>query len=452
MEQLVIVQLMLVFGADRALYMLRFMRRGKITPSHKTYHALIAGCARESMPDVGLSLYVEMRTCGHLPSSRSGSPLIEALSHAGRLEAALLVLRDMARCAEGLGTAVAAALSALGEQPEDGRIYGAPTLVQGSGRYHAAQQLQQLTASLPQLELSYRTEGDEELQLPGSTGASVTTGDPGKRRPEHDTLSHSAHTDKSPASKMQTASSSSSLNDVAGKNKRDWGWPGTARVRASSIQPGVDEKHSTRNNAQRFSPTAKRGGKKSQQKQKRKHHALRKSDMLPTIEAVAAIVLGMCLANEGKLAVQLYGQLRRQGSAALSGLLIRGSRVFELLMEGFCRSGRVHEALSIFDDWKAAREALLHHHLHNSNSENLGEREQFGSEGAAGRGGLFRLPKLSNVTLAYLEASCHACSDQEDVRWRVYDVCAVMRQQQEDKKSNKLLRPKKGSHHVKEAL
>ena len=66
--------------------------------------------------------------------------------------------------------------------------------------------------------------------------------------------------------------------------------------------------------------------------------------------------------------------------------------------------------------------------------------------------GMHRLPRLSNVTLAYLEASCHACSDQEDVKWRVYDVCAVMRQQQEDKKANKLLRPKKGSHHVSEAL
>jgi pentatricopeptide repeat protein len=191
--------------------------------------------------------------------------------------------------------------------------------------------------------------------------------------------------------------------------------------------------------------------------------------MLPTIEAVAAIVLACAIADEGKVALQLYEQLRRQGAAALSGLLQRGSRLFELLMEGCCRSGRVHEALAIFDDWKAARDIVVQHHLQSKvgSVSACGLSEQGvaddASIGGTADGGAavvacdnhehshaVRLPKLSNVTLAFLEASCHACSDQEDVRWRMYDVCALMRQQEEDKRARRLPRPKKGSHHVKE--
>lgn len=55
-----------------------------------------------------------------------------------------------------------------------------------------------------------------------------------------------------------------------------------------------------------------------------------------------------------------------------------------------------------------------------------------------------RFPKLSNVTLAFLEACCR----REPVyEWRVFDVCAIMRQQKEQKRQAGLARPQKASHH-----
>ena len=46
----------------------------------------------------------------------------------------------------------------------------------------------------------------------------------------------------------------------------------------------------------------------------------------------------------------------------------------------------------------------------------------------AASGGACRFPKLSNVTLAFLESSCRREGIEE---WRVYDVVATMRQQKE---------------------
>lgn len=58
---------------------------------------------------------------------------------------------------------------------------------------------------------------------------------------------------------------------------------------------------------------------------------------------------------------------------------------------------------------------------------------------------LVKFPTLSNVTLAFLEACCRG---SEEHTWRVYDVCAAMRQQRERKVEAKLARPFKKSHHV----
>ena len=55
-----------------------------------------------------------------------------------------------------------------------------------------------------------------------------------------------------------------------------------------------------------------------------------------------------------------------------------------------------------------------------------------------------QLPRLSNVTLAFLEACCRADAAFE---WRVFDVCAAMRQQSERKQQALLARPRKLSHH-----
>ena len=60
-----------------------------------------------------------------------------------------------------------------------------------------------------------------------------------------------------------------------------------------------------------------------------------------------------------------------------------------------------------------------------------------------------KFPTLSNVTLAFLEACCRV---SEEHAWRVYDVCAVMRQQKERKADAALARPPKRSHHVADAV
>ena len=60
-----------------------------------------------------------------------------------------------------------------------------------------------------------------------------------------------------------------------------------------------------------------------------------------------------------------------------------------------------------------------------------------------------KLPNLSNATLAFLESCCRGSPEHE---WRVYDVCAVMRQQKERKREAALARPAKKSHHVADAV
>ena len=80
--------------------------------------------------------------------------------------------------------------------------------------------------------------------------------------------------------------------------------------------------------------------------------------------------------------------------------------------------------LQVFDDWKTHVSHAL---------------EQ-GTEAG-------QLPRLSNVTLAFLEACCRADLAFE---WRVFDVCAAMRQQSERKQQAQLARPRKLSHHFYE--
>ena len=63
------------------------------------------------------------------------------------------------------------------------------------------------------------------------------------------------------------------------------------------------------------------------------------------------------------------------------------------------------------------------------------------------------VPRLSIVTLAFLEACCRAQADRlsgkeaQSFQLRVYDVCATMRQQQDRKVQATLPRPRKASHH-----
>jgi hypothetical protein len=136
-----------------------------------------------------------------------------------------------------------------------------------------------------------------------------------------------------------------------------------------------------------------------------------------------------------------------------------------LHIDSFCKT------LQVFDDWKAARDDwLAAQQQHAPNIDELGSPagvlETAPSGGATSTSkrhssrGLAvvasgaaeappapptRYPKLSTVSLAFLEACCRA---EAGCGWRVYDVCAVMRQQKELKRQAGLARPQKQSHHV----
>eukprot|EP01025_Chloroclados_australasicus_P069364 TRINITY_DN9775_c0_g2_i1.p1 TRINITY_DN9775_c0_g2~~TRINITY_DN9775_c0_g2_i1.p1 ORF type:complete len:468 (-),score=43.34 TRINITY_DN9775_c0_g2_i1:185-1588(-) len=107
----------------------------------------------------------------------------------------------------------------------------------------------------------------------------------------------------------------------------------------------------------------------------------------------------------------------------------RNRRMFESLINVSCQLDDIAFGLRVFDDWKAG---CIEIKLKGRNGE-LGKN--------------FVPPKLSSVTLAYLEACCR---QKPEFEWRVYDVCAAMRQQREQSKQAKLSHPTKTSHHFKE--
>lgn len=180
--------------------------------------------------------------------------------------------------------------------------------------------------------------------------------------------------------------------------------------------------------------------------------------------------------------------------------------MWELLIENYCRQNKVGKALQVFDDWKAAGDTWMaaqqQHVAHSGDSAgaDLSVHSSNGNAAGSGGGGSFdssismgsfeemlaepaaaaespraaqlqqqqgsgharagdaaaaaaaavappaplRYPKLSNVSLAFLEACCRR---EPDYEWRVFDVCAVMRQQKEQKRQAALARPHKASHH-----
>lgn len=157
--------------------------------------------------------------------------------------------------------------------------------------------------------------------------------------------------------------------------------------------------------------------------------------MLPTPESIASLTI--TLARTGLLtpAMTLYSHLRINDLATLVPLSRSHGQMFEQLLELNCRESRVAEALEIFDDWKAASDLVVQ----------VAARSPFAGEESDTDASAVRAPRLSTVTLAFLEACCH--SSPADMQWRVYDVCAVMRRQFELKALEKDAQPRKSSHH-----
>ncbi|KAK9831866.1 hypothetical protein WJX81_003174 [Elliptochloris bilobata] len=144
--------------------------------------------------------------------------------------------------------------------------------------------------------------------------------------------------------------------------------------------------------------------------------------LVPHLTAIGALVHSFACSGDLDTAFRLYRQVRDdpEGAAAMT---LTHRPMFQALIEAACRSDSTACALKVFDDWKAfaARAAK-----------------------GAGDGEPVQEPRLSNVTLAYLEACCR---EEAAFEWRVYDVCAAMRQQSERRRQSRLAHPRKQSHH-----
>ena len=229
-------------------------------------------------------------------------------------------------------------------------------------------------------------------------------------------------------------------------------------------------------------------------------YSLRKRALVPNGDALASLAQGHAAAGLLSQAWKYYAQLRRH-SYSLQKATSSHRRLFEALIEGNCRQNNLKRALIVFDDWKAASalwtttnkkntsplksiseddESTLHfvqsqehgaaqrnasadhdgnsllnhyqgnadhhqgnanYHQRNATQHAVTEHQHALKEQQQRR---TKTPKLSNVALAYLEASCNNDPNQ---RWRVYDVLAVMRSQKESKRQSQLARPEKPSHH-----
>ncbi|KAL0036148.1 hypothetical protein WJX79_005812 [Trebouxia sp. C0005] len=147
------------------------------------------------------------------------------------------------------------------------------------------------------------------------------------------------------------------------------------------------------------------------------------------IVSLSALVHAFAIADDIHQCDRLYQQLQRD-KRGLPGLTQFNRRMWESTIEAACRAGRTDWALQVFDDWKASSMTFMFVQ-------------------PADQAKPAKLPSLSNATLAFLESCCRGSPEHE---WRVYDVCAVMRQQKERKREAALARPAKKSHHVADAV
>jgi pentatricopeptide repeat protein len=212
--------------------------------------------------------------------------------------------------------------------------------------------------------------------------------------------------------------------------------------------------------------------KTSQSKPRARKSNLPKRAHVPDAYALASLSQAFAARGQLREAWRFYTQLRRWFEKGMQDTCATHRRMFEALIEGHCRSGNVQRALVVFDDWKAASTAWyaargmprsktsedssdVDPEKSDPNMESYYEAKltsltrdmTVGSAMAICHPILKkRPPKLSNVTLAFLEACCR--SETSLPEWRVYDVCSVMRTQKDRKLQETLDRPLKASHHV----
>ena len=399
--------------------MLNFMRGRDMTPTHGTWHALIAATASAQHADTALQLYSEIRTKGHLPTSKSGSALVIALAKAHELQAALLVLRDMHCCANGLTAPVeqlaAQAAQYVGES-------GPGTLL----AWHN-----------PEFRITGRPVRGAQLVDLARTMANVEICD-ARAQPD---------TEPAPESVMQLL-----------RKQLD-----------QQLDPSNDDDAANGQQQTAHTPPEEQGAhSRARRRARRKHlqsvgqrgtQQLQKHDMLPSARAVSHMTLALALGSHCGAAMHLYRALRAHGTATLAHFALHAVQLFEQLITLNCRKGDVHTALLVFDDWRACCDMLLRHpSLWRDTSSSAFDPSDADSAAFAAQAerawqsrGADVPSKLSNVTLAYLEACCHTAAEAAEpgLEWRTHDVSAVMRQQEEAKRERNRLRPRKESHHVR---
>jgi pentatricopeptide repeat protein len=143
---------------------------------------------------------------------------------------------------------------------------------------------------------------------------------------------------------------------------------------------------------------------------------------LDVIDAEARCALIVAMARSEKLdraldiwrdspKAQSFSKARKHTSSEGNDYIGDVRAMYECLIEVCCHEDRIDDALEVFDHLKDAG------------------------------------VRVSTVTLAFLESSCRRCRVEE---WRMFDVCAQMRAQVEQKNEGRLAKPTKMSHHVRD--
>ncbi|KAL4457635.1 hypothetical protein ABPG75_012500 [Micractinium tetrahymenae] len=427
------------------------MRAQGLSPSAVTYGCLLSACERTGEVDLGFELYKQACDEGVVPSDQMHDMLIGMCTEAQRLEEAVDLVKRLARQPRpasasivGAGAGGAGAAAGGAGSVATGGAGGAGVVGGGGGAVSGLQE-HTLNSLIRALCSKYIDRALRMLSLCQAMGMrpsrrtylSLITG---CAKGSQSSRAYDLYrTLRSQGMDADGSTASALIISLCQANQLD-----TAEVVYNdSLACAWRAEH-----AALPAPMARRGG-------------LSNRAQLPDAEALAALVQAFAAAGDLRSAAKYYKQLRRSGRSGLAAVSVSQRRMWELLIESYCRQNKVRQALQVFDDWKSAGDAWMAaqqqhqaHDLEGTLGSGSGDDGLLGG-GDAGDSGLgaaaaapaaqlARYPKLSNVTLAFLEACCRREAEYE---WRVFDVCAIMRQQKEQKRQAGLARPQKASHH-----
>jgi pentatricopeptide repeat protein len=433
---------------ENAFEMVVEMKKKGVAPTAVTYGCLLNAC--DKLGDVPRAFHVYQEACdqGVPPSDQMHDILIGVCTRGGRLDEALDLVKTMARTHANLqqhtldslvralsGTSPWRALRMLGLMQAKGMAPSHATYVALVGSCARASD----GADALALYHSMKAQG---MEVDGAAGSALIT-----------CLCQSQDLQQAVAvyDEMMVAA-----------------W----RRGPALIQRGL---HLEQQQKQQKQQQQKQQQQKQQQQRwgavpgaaSRPNHRLKKGGLprrahVPDAAALASLAQAFAAVGQVREAWKYYKQLRR-GAGGMEDACLSHRRMFEALIEQNCRSQHVERALIVFDDWKAASAALVARRKETepvpaASADSQGYMVTHPASSATSQmtlqqpnvamplqTGVIKRPKLSNVSLAFLEACCRS---EPGLEWRVYDVCSVMRMQKERKLQDKLARPQKASHHV----